>query len=145
MVETVERFQQIVAAFGITTRVRREMGRDISGACGQLALAGANADGKQPVNDVEDFVSWRRRQPREAKLAVNAECIAFAIKEGAVAAKPEVLPDLSKSAMGAEEKSSRPEANQQRRGWAAPLATVLLGPAVAAATLRMTARAASRT
>merc|ERR1712060_935112 len=50
--ETVERFQQIVAAFGITTRVRREMGRDISGACGQLALAGAKAE---QTNDVEDF------------------------------------------------------------------------------------------
>jgi len=98
--ERVERFQQIVMAFGVTTRVRREMGRDIAGACGQLALAnGASKVGQQPASsevpgdsqgvdkpqqdplDVEDFVAWRRRQPTSAKMAVNAECVALANRE----------------------------------------------------------------
>ncbi|CAJ1398942.1 unnamed protein product [Effrenium voratum] len=33
--ERVERFQQILGGFSILTRVRREMGQDIAGACGQ--------------------------------------------------------------------------------------------------------------
>ena len=34
----VEAFQQRVAARGVFVRVRKEMGADIAGACGQLAL-----------------------------------------------------------------------------------------------------------
>eukprot|EP00933_Yihiella_yeosuensis_P010626 TRINITY_DN117349_c0_g1_i1.p1 TRINITY_DN117349_c0_g1~~TRINITY_DN117349_c0_g1_i1.p1 ORF type:complete len:304 (+),score=66.70 TRINITY_DN117349_c0_g1_i1:74-913(+) len=76
--QAVERFQQIVAAHGVTTRVRREMGRDIAGACGQLALTkpGAEANANQAA-DLEDFVTWRRRQPLSAKQAVNEECKAL--------------------------------------------------------------------
>lgn len=74
--EDVERFQQIVAAFGVTTRVRREMGRDIAGACGQLALT--KQAGKAACPDIEeDFVAWRRRQPESAKQEVNASCLAL--------------------------------------------------------------------
>merc|ERR1740123_2726185 len=59
----VERFQQIVAASGVTVRVRREMGRDIAGACGQLALqtpgrgaGGGRLEDGRGACDVEDFV-----------------------------------------------------------------------------------------
>mmetsp|Transcript_95516 Transcript_95516/g.273995 ORF Transcript_95516/g.273995 Transcript_95516/m.273995 type:complete len:516 (-) Transcript_95516:65-1612(-) len=75
----VERFQQLVAACGVTVRVRREMGQDIAGACGQLALASkeGSADGvAAPAADVEDFVAWRRRQPKEDKAARNVEYVA---------------------------------------------------------------------
>eukprot|EP00930_Biecheleria_cincta_P075420 TRINITY_DN62593_c0_g1_i1.p1 TRINITY_DN62593_c0_g1~~TRINITY_DN62593_c0_g1_i1.p1 ORF type:complete len:472 (+),score=87.50 TRINITY_DN62593_c0_g1_i1:23-1417(+) len=73
--EQVERFQLILSAMKIQTRVRREMGQDIAGACGQLALAQTG-----PAQDVEDFVAWRRRQPKESKEAVSAECIEIATK-----------------------------------------------------------------
>eukprot|EP00434_Breviolum_minutum_P007904 symbB.v1.2.006971.t1/scaffold348.1/size222345/10 len=72
--QRVERFQQILAHFGIMTRVRREMGQDIAGACGQLALKETSAANKE---DLEDFVQWRRRQPGNAKAMVSAECEAL--------------------------------------------------------------------
>ncbi|CAE7620290.1 rlmN [Symbiodinium microadriaticum] len=74
--QRVERFQQILANCSIMTRVRREMGQDISGACGQLALT-VPQEGGSPT-DLEDFVAWRRRQPQSAKNAVQAECAAVA-------------------------------------------------------------------
>mmetsp|Transcript_6997 Transcript_6997/g.12992 ORF Transcript_6997/g.12992 Transcript_6997/m.12992 type:complete len:379 (-) Transcript_6997:90-1226(-) len=37
--EAVDSFQQTVVKHGVLTRVRREMGADIAGACGQLALS----------------------------------------------------------------------------------------------------------
>jgi len=70
--ERVERFQQILAHFGIMTRVRREMGQDIAGACGQLALKES-----ETKEDLEDFVQWRRRQPKTSKQLVSAECEAL--------------------------------------------------------------------
>jgi len=86
----VERFQQIVASRGVFVRVRREMGRDIAGACGQLALAtgreGPAAPSPKATTDLEDFVAWRRRQPREAKAAVHEDCAAVA--SGAARAEP---------------------------------------------------------
>merc|ERR1712107_440561 len=72
--EAVERFQQILGGYSILTRVRREMGQDIAGACGQLALT---ETGSAP-EDVEDFLAWRRRQPKEAKQKVSSECAALA-------------------------------------------------------------------
>ncbi|CAL1133399.1 unnamed protein product [Cladocopium goreaui] len=70
--QRVERFQQILAHFGIMTRVRREMGQDIAGACGQLALKES-----ETAEDLEDFVQWRRRQPKNSKQMVSAECEAL--------------------------------------------------------------------
>jgi len=91
---TVERFQQIVASQGVFVRVRREMGRDIAGACGQLALAtsgNGDAAAEQPkaTTDLEDFVDWRRKQPREAKAAVHKDCAAL------VAGAPSAKADTS--------------------------------------------------
>lgn len=85
--ERVERFQQIVAAYGVTTRVRREMGRDIAGACGQLALTreAAQTPEQQRQIDFEDFVDWRRKQPQATKDAVNAEALAVAAAARAAA------------------------------------------------------------
>jgi len=37
--ERVLRFQEIVISFGINVRIRKNRGRDILGACGQLAAA----------------------------------------------------------------------------------------------------------
>lgn len=83
----VERFQQLVAACGVTVRVRREMGRDIAGACGQLALSSSQAAGPITAEaDVEDFVAWRRQRPRSEKAAVHAECSAAAAAAAAASA-----------------------------------------------------------
>ncbi|CAE8702452.1 unnamed protein product [Polarella glacialis] len=85
--ERVERFQRIVGAFGVTTRVRREMGRDIAGACGQLAfekLHGAADDSQGPAQDIEDdFVAWQKSRTKAQKEAVGAECVAVAAAAGA--------------------------------------------------------------
>lgn len=99
--EVVERFQQIVAAFGVTTRVRREMGRDIAGACGQLALSkvGPSGEGTEPPSDnvhdqdVEDFVAWRQKQPKDKKAAVHADCVAVAAAVGAKATSKNSIKD----------------------------------------------------
>ncbi|CAE8581199.1 unnamed protein product [Polarella glacialis] len=85
--ESVERFQQIVAAFGVTTRVRRTMGQDIASACGQLALShGKQSDGTSTSTAAQDppvdFVAWRRRQPQDLKDAVRVECAAIAASAG---------------------------------------------------------------
>jgi len=85
--QTVDRFQRIVAAFGVTVRVRREMGKDIFGACGQLALTQARPDAgikHSKIVDLEDdFMAWRRSRPGEEKAAVSAECVALAVAAGA--------------------------------------------------------------
>jgi len=60
------------------------MGRDIAGACGQLALVRppleprAEAGPAPGPADVEDFVAWRRKQPKGAKVAVHARAVALA-------------------------------------------------------------------
>ena len=54
--EDIDRFFGILIAepYRIVTRVRREMGQDIAGACGQLALV--NPSEKSKVRDIEDAV-----------------------------------------------------------------------------------------
>jgi len=91
--QRVERFQQILAHFGIMTRVRREMEQDIAGACGQLALKES-----ETAEDLEDFVQWRRRQPKNSKQMVSAEC------EALVAAALEV--DAASSPLTQEKRAS---------------------------------------
>lgn len=123
--EVVERFQQVVVAYGVTTRVRREMGRDIAGACGQLANTrnnrqqsdqhpglhvadvedsrassapqgqgaysehsqGAAAAGAPPRRE-DDFVAWRRQQPKSRKAAVNENVLAMVEASQASQAAP---------------------------------------------------------
>lgn len=103
--EVVERFQQIVAAFGVTTRVRKEMGKDIAGACGQLAfskLASSTASTNSPAPDVEDdFIAWRRSRPKAEKLAIGAECVAVAAAAGASGRIVDLLlPEFEKQTAG---------------------------------------------
>jgi adenine C2-methylase RlmN of 23S rRNA A2503 and tRNA A37 len=52
--ESVEKFAAICAAepYRLKTKVRREMGQDIAGACGQLVVAPQTP---RPLRDVEDF------------------------------------------------------------------------------------------
>lgn len=51
--ESVDNFQSIIVSHGIICRVRREMGADIAGACGQLALT--KKPENQGMGDIEDY------------------------------------------------------------------------------------------
>ena len=57
----VDRFYQIIAASGLLCTVRRHHGREIGGACGQLALNNPSASeesrGTTRVKDIEDMMS----------------------------------------------------------------------------------------
>lgn len=49
----VSSFQQILrGTYGIRTTVRKEMGQDISGACGQLVV---NKSSMETLTDIEDL------------------------------------------------------------------------------------------
>merc|ERR1712113_1242693 len=96
----VERFQNLIAAFGVTCRVRKEMGRDIAGACGQLAL---NSKGGQKSGDVEDYANWRKKLTPDVQVALKNDSLAT------VAA-------ASKTGPGAGDKSEKPSAPTDRKG-----------------------------
>ena len=63
--ESVERFQKILMsdAYEVQTRIRVEMGQDIAGACGQLALV---KPGKEGEVDIEDIVGVSNRKKIKA-------------------------------------------------------------------------------
>lgn len=59
----VTRFQKILReVYHIRTTVRKEMGQDISGACGQLVvnLPDERSTIRDPVTDIEDLRIWSR-------------------------------------------------------------------------------------
>jgi sorting nexin-8 len=73
--EDVRRFHQICISYDIYTKVRQEMGQDIAGACGQLALTNPSSinggddggtHGSGLVQDIEDLMNANQR-PRNAK------------------------------------------------------------------------------
>lgn len=54
--EKVSRFQKILrGTYGIRTTVRKEMGRDISGACGQLVVNKRSTENTVLLTDIEDL------------------------------------------------------------------------------------------
>lgn len=56
--EKVSTFQKILrGTYGIRTTVRKEMGQDISGACGQLVVNPnkRSSDNAVPLTDIEDL------------------------------------------------------------------------------------------
>ena len=82
-VEEVRTFQKAVQQAGIFCTVRQEMGRDVQGACGQLALssiAPVAADAAQAVRDIEDAGACkpqaRRSIPKRAPEKSPATCTA---------------------------------------------------------------------
>ena len=61
--QQIDRFYQICTSdeYKIFSRVRQEMGQDISGACGQLALKSTNNESiTHEVNDIEDLFSKKK-------------------------------------------------------------------------------------
>jgi hypothetical protein len=61
--ENVDAFYHILIQepYSILTRIRREMGQDIAGACGQLALIIPNdKGGKGVMPDIEEAISARK-------------------------------------------------------------------------------------
>ncbi|CAM9674735.1 unnamed protein product, partial [Discosporangium mesarthrocarpum] len=66
--EVLQSFRNVVAGFGLLVTIRRHHGRDIDGACGQLALKttqdcvgggsgrSTGSKGGSPVGDIEDVV-----------------------------------------------------------------------------------------
>jgi hypothetical protein len=83
--EDVEKFQQICysAPYFVHTRIRQEMGQDISGACGQLALSNPKTCGDVDMEDISgknessksrNMSSVSRRPVTvESKSAVSSE------------------------------------------------------------------------
>lgn len=57
--EKVSKFQKILrGTYNIRTTIRKEMGQDISGACGQLVLnqpSKSSVENSHPVSDIEDL------------------------------------------------------------------------------------------
>lgn len=121
----MDRFQQIVAAFGVTVRVRREMGQDIFGACGQLALTQPRLDAdvkNSKIVDLEDdFMVWRRKRPEEEKKTVSLECVALAAASGATGHYIDLMMP-----------HDAPDGKQTKRGYSS---LALAGPDTALATI----------
>lgn len=74
--EAVETFFKICSSekYRIYTRVRQEMGSDIAGACGQLALAKKGSDG-EGVRDIEDIAGGApkyRKAPKPNQTSKQA-------------------------------------------------------------------------
>ena len=64
--ESVDRFSGILKSYEIFTRVRREMGQDIAGACGQLALVKVGDSNEvivAKIDDIEDVVKRVKFSP----------------------------------------------------------------------------------
>lgn len=54
--EKVSSFQKILrGTYGIRTTVRKEMGQDISGACGQLVVNKSSIENTVLLTDIEDL------------------------------------------------------------------------------------------
>lgn len=69
--EAVTAFCHIVSSYGLTCIVRKEMGQDIAGACGQLALINKGTPvPKEATNtDIEDLLRPSSRPTREPKAS----------------------------------------------------------------------------
>lgn len=70
--EQIDRFYQICTSdeYKIFSRVRQEMGQDIAGACGQLALKspGQTSIDDRSVNDIEDLMNRGKKSPQDTKI-----------------------------------------------------------------------------
>lgn len=65
--DEVQRFQRIVYTdYGLVTTIRKEMGGDVAGACGQLVVKkekmAASVKGNAKVRDIEDMVAPAAKQ-----------------------------------------------------------------------------------
>ena len=67
--EAVKRMQELCAGAGVFTTVRQEMGQDIAGACGQLALK--RGPGEEPVDGVGGDIEDLAGPPGRGKTAVG--------------------------------------------------------------------------
>lgn len=64
--ESIDQFHSIVRQHGISCSVRRTMGQEISGACGQLVVKQKQTS--QPMKDIEDLYSSSRPTPKNKPL-----------------------------------------------------------------------------
>ena len=69
--EHMKEFQRIVTSYGSFCTIRRTMGADIAGACGQLVVAKEKQENKVVVGDIEDL-GQSRKSDAKARPVIKA-------------------------------------------------------------------------
>ena len=75
--EHIEKFQDIVRSYGSFCYIRRTMGADIAGACGQLVVEKEQKDSSSPpvANDIEDIGQNGKQQSGEKVSKTNQKVV----------------------------------------------------------------------
>lgn len=68
--EQVRHFIEIVSGYGVFTKIRKEFGQEVSGACGQLALQ--TGAGNKKTREIEDLVGDRGRRAKGRRNSAEA-------------------------------------------------------------------------
>jgi sorting nexin-8 len=102
--EHIEEFQRIVRSYGLFVFIRKTMGEDIAGACGQLVLDKRSSGEEKKGGDIEDILEARSQSP-----SGGGESAAEVKKRGGKPAPRPAVPQASLAAgvggEGGEEKS----------------------------------------
>ena len=75
--EHIEKFQDIVRSYGSFCYIRKTMGADIAGACGQLVVEKEQKDSSSPpvANDIEDIGQNGKQQSGEKVSKTNQKVV----------------------------------------------------------------------